>query len=308
VKAHIKDMGHYGPHSPVDRKKRPRGNQGIMFNQAIILAVYEEWNVSESTQPQWNVKFCRFNSLKTNLWHEDITSDLYVRGGSLIATAFHCEEAGCYFNMRSVLPEVFAPTAFKTIEGLREHYRRAHEVPKQTFASSYLSVSERQLSTSSLDHMESSILPLPGAMNQITTLSFDQLYGTRFLTPSDEPWNPQRVLHPPPETHEQSYKQTSRDSFVGFLGADGNSFQLDSAGEMVVYKAEQETSPDETDSIQPVASMIPYTPDYLPQSITQTSYSKSDGFSVYSGSVASPPESVASTISTRNRHVGSNSP
>jgi hypothetical protein len=245
--------------------------------------------------------------LKTNLWHEDITADRYVRGGSLIATVFHCEKAGCYFNICSVLPEDLAPTAFKTAEGLREHYRQAHELPNHTFASSYLSLSERQLSASGLDFMESPILPLPGAMSEISTLAFDQLYGTRFLTPSNEPWNPQRLLHLPPENHEQSYRQTSRDSFVDFHGAERSSFLLESAGDMAVYKAEQGTSPDETDSFQPVASIMPYTEDYLPQSGTQTSHSESDGFSAYSGSVASPPDSVASTTNTPNRSAGFNS-
>jgi hypothetical protein len=305
VKAHMKDWGHYGPHSPADRKKRPRGNPGIIFTEINILAIYEEWIVSEPTQPRLNIKSCRFNSLETNLWHEDITAEHYVRGGSLTATSFHCEETDCYFNIHSALPEEVAPIAFKTAEGLREHYRRAHDQQKRLFASSSLPLSDKQLSVGSLDTMESPVLPLPGAMSQIPAFPF-QLDGTYFSTPPSDPWNPQRVLYPTPEAHEQSYKQTSQESFVDLLSTESNTIGLENPRAMAVYKAEQETLPNDTDSFQQNASMAPYTQDYLPYSLTETPYSESDGFSMYSGSVASPPESVASTMSTPNRPAGSN--
>ena len=127
MKEHIKEYGHYGPHSTCDRTRRP-GER--LYTIHGIKARYEEWTVDENgdSQPRRTVKSCEYNnSFKTKLWHTDVPGDMFWRGDEEGARDGHgCPVEGCYFYCR-VPPKGCERVLFKTLKGLQEHYRRSHE-------------------------------------------------------------------------------------------------------------------------------------------------------------------------------------
>ncbi|PVH76148.1 hypothetical protein DL98DRAFT_300185 [Cadophora sp. DSE1049] len=131
VKEHIKDKGHYGPHSPSDRPRRP-GEPLVV--ETVILARFEIWEVdiSSNSQPRRIVQYCEFNSCKTKLWHLDITAEALLRDrDNYLVTEWNhtvertCSFWNCYFTSRP--PENCELVLFKTDEALQEHRRRAHD-------------------------------------------------------------------------------------------------------------------------------------------------------------------------------------
>ena len=127
MKEHIKEYGHYGPHSARDRPRRP-GER--LYTIHVIKARYEEWTVDENgdSQPRRKVQSCEYNnSFKTKLWHTDVPGDMFWRGDEEGARDGHaCPVEGCYFYYRGP-PDGCEKVLFKTLKGLQEHYRRSHE-------------------------------------------------------------------------------------------------------------------------------------------------------------------------------------
>jgi hypothetical protein len=126
VKEHIKDYGHYGPHSASDRPRRP-GKQ-ILTTEAIT-ARFEEWSVDEEgdSQPRRTVQSCEYNSFKTRLWHTDVAAEIFFKGDDAgVGDGHICRVEGCYYFGRG-RPEGCERVVFKTLKALLEHFRRAHE-------------------------------------------------------------------------------------------------------------------------------------------------------------------------------------
>jgi hypothetical protein len=162
VKEHIKNYGHYGPHSANERRRRPRDAQPI---DVIIKAVFEEWNLESNgaqngnPQPRRNIQSCEYNPRKTNLWHEDDTAELYLRGETLEDDVFNCGSwhqclvPDCYYQVLS--PDGLGVTVFKTAKGLLEHCRRAHELSGEGASlSSHIQPQEGAESSSAWDSMD----------------------------------------------------------------------------------------------------------------------------------------------------------
>lgn len=128
VKEHIKEKGHYGPHSPSDRAHRPGEPLFVGF---IILARYEEWDVGKDSdcRPRRTVKACEFNSSRTKLWHLDDTAEALSRprNNNLVADMgdLTCNILGCYYASQP--PEGCEVVLIKTERALQEHRRRAHD-------------------------------------------------------------------------------------------------------------------------------------------------------------------------------------
>jgi hypothetical protein len=135
TKEHIKDYGHYGPHSAKDRLRRP-GNR--LWEDHPITVFFEEWTLhadeNGNLQPRRIVQSCEYDTHKTKLWHADDIGDLYVRGdvvGMLQGIRDNiCPTPDCYYQLFP--PPGLETTVFKTARGLQEHYRNAHEMPIQT--------------------------------------------------------------------------------------------------------------------------------------------------------------------------------
>ncbi|CZR64319.1 uncharacterized protein PAC_14217 [Phialocephala subalpina] len=131
VKEHIKDYGHYGPHSANDRPRR-RVGWTPLFDEHIITARFEEWTLNEGS-PQRMVHSCEYNSLETKLWHTDEVGEMFLRRlptGEPMAVN-DCPVADCYFRTRP--PDGCDPTLFKTVKALKEHCRRAHQAEASNF-------------------------------------------------------------------------------------------------------------------------------------------------------------------------------
>lgn len=130
VKEHIKDKGHYGPHSPSDRARRP--GKPLAFS-VLILARFEQWELDSSSdrEPRRTVQSCKFNSSTTKVWHLDVTAEVLLRGREHHPTDLNCTLAwsctfwNCYFSSRP--PENCEGVLFKTEDALQEHRRRAHD-------------------------------------------------------------------------------------------------------------------------------------------------------------------------------------
>ena len=126
MKEHIKDYGHYGPHSASDRPRQP-GKQ-ILTTEAIT-ARFEEWSVDENgdSQPRRTVQSCEYNSFKTRLWHTDVAAEIFFKGDKAGEGDGHiCPVEGCYY-LGMGRPEGCERVVFKTMKALLEHRRRAHE-------------------------------------------------------------------------------------------------------------------------------------------------------------------------------------
>jgi hypothetical protein len=133
LKEHIKDYGHYGPHSSNERARRP-GKP--LFEEHIIKAVYEEWTLDsdvEGAQHRRTIQSCQYHSIMTKLWHTDDTGELYLHGRGIEniegAGDRECPAPNCYY--KRCPPDGLAPTLFKLSKSLHEHYRRAHETSAQ---------------------------------------------------------------------------------------------------------------------------------------------------------------------------------
>jgi hypothetical protein len=167
VKEHIKEYGHYGPHSANDR---PRRSGNVRSTDEIIKAVFEEWTLeSNETQnknlhSQRKIQSCEYDPRKTKLWHNDDTGDLYLRVNSLEddvleGVLWHqCLVSDCYYQLHA--PEGLGATVFKTLKGLHEHYRRSHEVSNEiaslTWPIQSLEGAESASSLVSMDSIETS--------------------------------------------------------------------------------------------------------------------------------------------------------
>ncbi|KAL3424455.1 zinc finger protein 2 [Phlyctema vagabunda] len=118
VKTHIRDYGHYGPHSPMNLKKAARTAPRLEGGK-IIAVWFEEWNTTNSiAQPSKIIKL-NLDSKKTKLFHPDQTSDLLHR----VIQGFHCEQQGCYYYFKP--PESVPCLSFRSKRDLREHEKRA---------------------------------------------------------------------------------------------------------------------------------------------------------------------------------------
>ena len=139
VKEHIKDYGHYGPHSASDRSRRPGK---LLATDEIIKVVFEEWTLgsdekqNEILQPRKSIRPCEYDPRKTKLWHKDDTGDLYLHGNTLEDDVFkgvpwhQCLDPDCYYQL--LPPGGLGVTVFKTSRGLLEHCRRAHELSSES--------------------------------------------------------------------------------------------------------------------------------------------------------------------------------
>jgi hypothetical protein len=126
VKEHIKEYGHYGPHSANNRPRRA-GERHLTIH--AITAWFEEWSVDENVdlQPRRTVQSCVYDSFKTMLWHTDVAADIFLRGDEARARDAHkCLVEGCYYHQLGP-PEGCETVVFKTAKDLQEHHRRAHE-------------------------------------------------------------------------------------------------------------------------------------------------------------------------------------
>lgn len=124
MKEHIKEYGHYGPHSANDRPRRP-GER--LLETDVITARFEEWIVNEKggSQPRRTVQRCEYNSFKTRLWHTDVPGELFLKGDEKPREGHRCSVEGCYYyELRP--PPGCEKVAFKTPKALQEHCRRAH--------------------------------------------------------------------------------------------------------------------------------------------------------------------------------------
>ncbi|KAL2066959.1 hypothetical protein VTL71DRAFT_1383 [Oculimacula yallundae] len=125
LKAHMKEKGHYGPHSANDRQKPPNK----ICVGLTIIAWYEECDGPvDSTERQ--VETCEFNSLRTKLWHLDesdkvILDNVDNSNPPISSEGFECLVAGCYFSYSP--PTKCKLVLFKSKEASRKHSRRAHE-------------------------------------------------------------------------------------------------------------------------------------------------------------------------------------
>jgi len=147
VKGHIKDYGHYGPHSANERPRRP---EKALYIGPPITAIFEEWTLWSNGEQQENprtrrsIQSCEFDPRKPKLklWHEDSTGDLYLHrehlhenlawGGS----RYPCLVSDCYYQ--TVSPVGLRTTVFKTSKGLMDHCRRAHELSSKMASTSHL--------------------------------------------------------------------------------------------------------------------------------------------------------------------------
>ncbi|CZR61386.1 uncharacterized protein PAC_11282 [Phialocephala subalpina] len=131
AKEHIKEYGHYGPHSA---NVRPRRAENTLPPGHSITIYLEEWTALDedrSSQHQRTIQSYEYDSSKTKLWHEDNTGDQFCReefDGCL--DGLSCQETDCYYH--SCPPEGLERVFFKTEKGLQEHSRRAHEPPGDT--------------------------------------------------------------------------------------------------------------------------------------------------------------------------------
>ncbi|KAH8663440.1 hypothetical protein BGZ60DRAFT_67598 [Tricladium varicosporioides] len=134
VKEHIKEHGHYGPHSANNRGRRP-GNP--LFQEYLITACFEEC-ISDNGAILRTVNICLFDSLKTKLWHKDDIGEHFVRKNSPgeISDCFECFNKGCYYGAQPI--EGYSVTRFKTKGAMMDHARRAHGSPSPFFASEML--------------------------------------------------------------------------------------------------------------------------------------------------------------------------
>ena len=161
VKEHIKDYGHYAPHSANDRLRRP-GKP--LFAEHIITVFFEEWTLDgdESSLPLRNVQSCEYNSINTKLWHTDDIGELFLRVESyeeLEALNDHqCTAVDCYYQIRP--PEGLRGTVFKTLKGLHEHIHRAHQYNGRMIPlSSQLLAPQRKDSAGTMKTPDSSEVP-----------------------------------------------------------------------------------------------------------------------------------------------------
>jgi hypothetical protein len=162
VKEHIKDFGHYGPHSANNRPRRP-GQP--LFAEYLIVAHFEEWTLDEKALPRRTVQSYEYNSLRTKLWHTDDTGELFLRADSVgdleDACYWGCSVPDCYYQLHP--PKNLNGTVFKTMEGFQEHHFRAHCIQDHAYPPmSQLPLpgqsSERHGSSSSVASIEPSTL------------------------------------------------------------------------------------------------------------------------------------------------------
>jgi len=169
AKEHIKDFGHYGPHSPSDRRRRA-GNELAETHQ--IQACYEQWTLNENSPAHRSVEIVEFTSPRTKLWHTDDTANLYLRDSldKLIGSEIiECEIPTCYYRLSP--PGGLRATLFKTVQGLEEHRHRAHNFPRESF--DFQSTSE-SVGTSSLAFIDSDLpFNLEGTMDWEKPINWD---------------------------------------------------------------------------------------------------------------------------------------
>lgn len=118
AKEHIKDYGHYAPHSSNERPRRG-GASGIqILGEHEITVYYDEWNMGI-----WQLRSWKYNSRTTRLWYEDLIWDRFVLGGS--GESLACPSTFCYYSSKPpCLPHTIA---FKSPQVLLEHRRRCHQ-------------------------------------------------------------------------------------------------------------------------------------------------------------------------------------
>lgn len=125
LKEHIKDYGHYGPHSAHDRKRRP----GIpLFSEYQIPYFIEAWAHDGNSQGKREIRSFTFDSLKTKLWHTDDIGPLYIWCDESTKTdgLNYCTSLeDCYYKYPDTL-EGLRTIHFKSAKDAENHMQRAH--------------------------------------------------------------------------------------------------------------------------------------------------------------------------------------
>ena len=310
VKMHIKDYGHYGPASPPDRRRRPldKAGQGIILSEFQVEALYEEWSPANHSQPveqsQRTVKRCVFNSLKTNLWYKDDLGEFYARGEpeSPNSLVFHCENAGCYFNIRP--PEGGSPIAFRSSQSLLDHYRQAHI----SFYQASISAQPFQRSTSDPESnlVSAGVLLLPDSFNG-ESVSPDLLHSQYSPTSSTEqPWSSHSLRCGVNTSGDDNVKHCTPPQTFDYFSCLPMDLHL--SGETGIPKPLSDISELSNlardngglEEVQSDRETTSYTSS--PNQFTfQSHYSETDDrASIFSESIESPPESVGSVFSRRS--------
>lgn len=176
VKEHIKDYGHYGPHSANDRMRRP-GKE--LWDEHQIVVWFEKWTLEEGTNqnltPQRILQSCQYNSYKTKLWHKDDIGGQFLRGGTSFS-GHACLVPDCYYQSKPI--EGLGVIPFKTSKELEEHLRDAHESPKRIASiSSQLQLhsseeQRRKVSLECFEYAEDTEAVLPGPL-AVPTINLD---------------------------------------------------------------------------------------------------------------------------------------
>jgi hypothetical protein len=188
VKEHIKDYGHYGPHSASDRPRRP--GKRILTTEAIT-ARFEEWSVDEKgdSQPRRTVQSFEYNSFKTRLWHTDVVAEIFFKGDddAEVEDGHICPIEGCYYLGRG-RPEGCERVVFKTLKALLEHQQGAHGSGLGPSPAMQVREKERgsTLSSTSSDSYSSRTL----SVNSDSPYSqLEDLLGLDFGTEDPKVWN-----------------------------------------------------------------------------------------------------------------------
>ena len=148
AKEHIKEFGHYGPHSSCNRKRRC-GDE--LKENLKIRAFYERWTMKENFQTCRDLETVEFESPPTKLWYPDDTAELYLRNNeSLFAIEAHgCDVKNCYYQFGTTGD--VGVTVFKSLQGLQEHRRRGHNFQTEPLK---CESTDNNFSTSNLVPME----------------------------------------------------------------------------------------------------------------------------------------------------------
>jgi len=123
LKEHIKEYGHYGPHSPSDRMKRPGKSPVLPFTDVVVPYFIEVWTPIENSQPLRIIKAFEFNSKTRNLRYADDTGEEYLQGSSQsLNSGYECGMGmKCYYS--SACP-ISTRTIFKTLKACQDHENR----------------------------------------------------------------------------------------------------------------------------------------------------------------------------------------
>ena len=130
IKDHIKNYGHYGPHSPNRKKSHVHKQKDVkkLKPASEIDIIFEAWIREGEICPPVRTLIRR--TLKTCLIFDDIIDEKYTVHSSFSSSAnsqHFCSRKNCYFNKDppAGLPPRLFPLSFATPEYLNQHQQRA---------------------------------------------------------------------------------------------------------------------------------------------------------------------------------------